>query len=453
VGAIESLYPERLAEHVERLAHHALGGEVWDKALAYQRQAGLRALERSAHREAAASFEQALAVLQHLPQTREHLEQAVDIRLDLPRTLVPLGEIERNLDHLRDAEAIAEALDDRWRLGRVAAFQAGAFWWVGEYERAADAAKRALAIAGALENVAIHVVGSYYLAMAHFLPGDYRRGAEILKPTVTLLTGDLLHERFGAVGYPSAMTRAWSAWCLAELGELIDAIASGEEAVRIAMALDHPHTLIHAFLDLGGVYLRKGEFQKAIPALERALELVQTRDFPIFFLGTAARLGLSYVLSGRIDDALPLLERATEHAASDKLLTYPVPAQWIGLVAEAYLLTGRVEEGLAERSLNLARARKERGNEAWSLRLLGEIASRREPPDVERAEGSYRQALALAEELGMRPLVAHCHLGLGKLYRRTGKRVQAQEHLAIATTMYREMGMTYWLEKAEIAQN
>ena len=45
--------------------------------------------------------------------------------------------------------------------------------------------------------------------------------------------------------------------------------------------------------------------------------------------------------------------------------------------------------------------------------------------------------------------MAHCHLGLGKLYRRTIKREQAQEHLATATTMYREMGMTYWLEKAE----
>jgi len=373
----------------------------------------------------------------------------LDIRLDFPRTLIRLAEIERLLDHLREAEATAEALDDRWRLGRIAAFQAGSFWWVGEYERAADSAKRALAIAGALENVAIRVVGSYYLGMAHFIPGDYRRGAETLRPTVTLLTGDLLRERFGGVGYPSSMTRAWLGWCLAELGEFLDAIASGEEAVRVAEALDHPFSLAHACLELGGVYLRRGEFQKAIPTLERALGLGQTWDIPIIFLGTAARLSLSYVLSGRIDEALPLLEQATRQAAAAKLLTYPVAAHWIGLVAEAYLLAGRAEEGLAERALDLARVRKERGNQAWSLRLLGEIASRRDPSDVAQVEAYYRQALALGEELEMRPLVAHCHLGLGRLYRRTGKREQAQEYLTTAVTMFREMDMRFWLDQAE----
>jgi hypothetical protein len=99
--------------------------------------------------------------------------------------------------------------------------------------------------------------------------------------------------------------------------------------------------------------------------------------------------------------------------------------------------------------VTLAREGGQRPYEAWALRLLGEIAARRDPPTG--ADGHYRNALALAEELGMRPLVAHCHLGLGKLYRRTGKREQTQEHVATATTMYRDMGMTYWLEQAEAA--
>jgi hypothetical protein len=100
--------------------------------------------------------------------------------------------------------------------------------------------------------------------------------------------------------------------------------------------------------------------------------------------------------------------------------------------------------------LTLARERGQRGHEARALCLLGEATARRDPPD--HAEGHYRDALALAETLGMRPLVAHCHLGLGKLYRRTGTREQAQEHVATATTLYRDMGMTYWLEQAEAAR-
>ena len=99
--------------------------------------------------------------------------------------------------------------------------------------------------------------------------------------------------------------------------------------------------------------------------------------------------------------------------------------------------------------MSLAHSHQERGHEAWVLRLLGEIASRRGLPDAQVAEDHYRQALTLATELGMRPLVAHCRLGLGKLYRRTSRRDQAGEHLTTATTLYREMDMPFWLEKAE----
>jgi hypothetical protein len=97
----------------------------------------------------------------------------------------------------------------------------------------------------------------------------------------------------------------------------------------------------------------------------------------------------------------------------------------------------------------LARGRGERGNEAWALRLLGDIASHHARPDVTTAAAHYGAAMTLASELDMRPLVAHCHLGPGRLYRRTGKREQAQEHLTTATTMYGEMGMTYWLDSLE----
>jgi tetratricopeptide (TPR) repeat protein len=129
-------------------------------------------------------------------------------------------------------------------------------------------------------------------------------------------------------------------------------------------------------------------------------------------------------------------------------LVQPLFLMYLG---EAYVLADRLEDALecARRARTLARESGRRGYEAQALRLLGEVAARRDPPD--HAEGHYRDALALAEELGMRPLVAHCHLGLGKLYRLTGTREQAQEHIATATTMYRDMDMTYWLEQAEAA--
>src|SRR5262249_28996923 len=122
-------------------------------------------------------------------------------------------------------------------------------------------------------------------------------------------------------------------------------------------------------------------------------------------------------------------------------------------LGEAQVLAGRLEKTriLAERALALTREHQERGNQAYALRLLGDIAAQREPPEAALAEDHYRQALTLAEELGMRPLQAHCHLGLGTLYAKTGQREQARTELAAALDLYRAMDMTFWLPQAEAA--
>ena len=124
VEAIETLHPDRLGEHVERLAQHALRGEVWPKAVAYLRQAAAKAVARSANREAVDCLEQALGALAHLPQSSETREQAIDLRLELQVPLMGLGQIERLLDSLREAEPLAGALGDLHRMGRVAAHMA-----------------------------------------------------------------------------------------------------------------------------------------------------------------------------------------------------------------------------------------------------------------------------------------------------------------------------------------
>jgi tetratricopeptide (TPR) repeat protein len=145
------------------------------------------------------------------------------------------------------------------------------------------------------------------------------------------------------------------------------------------------------------------------------------------------------------NQSLPLREQAVESTKG-----FGERSHTISLAGEGSLLAGQIGDAtkLAEQALRLSRTSKERGFEAWALRLLGEISARRDPPEVERAESHYREALVLATGLGVRPLVAHCHVGLGMLYRRT-KRQEAQEHLATATTMYREMDMPYWLEQVE----
>jgi tetratricopeptide (TPR) repeat protein len=208
---------------------------------------------------------------------------------------------------------------------------------------------------------------------------------------------------------------------------------------------------MHASHGTGMLSLRKGDLPRALPLLERAVGICHEADIPLYFLQMAAALGAAYTLSGRVADAVPLLTQAMEQSTARETVAYQVLC---GLpLGEAQLLAGRLEEAqtLAERALALACDHKERGHQAYALRLLGDIAARRNPPEAHQAEAHYQQALALAEELGMRPLQAHCHLSLGTLYATTGQRQQAHAALTTAIELYRAMDMIFWLPQAEAA--
>jgi tetratricopeptide (TPR) repeat protein len=259
----------------------------------------------------------------------------------------------------------------------------------------------------------------------------------------------VVRERFGATSLPFATSRASLALALAERGEFVEAIARCTEAIQIAEAIGHPHSVTVAYQRMGYLKLRRGDLQQATLTLEHALEVCQGVDSPPLFYTASFTLGYVYALSGRSANAIPFLEEAVERP----VLTGGGEGQsrrtiWL---SEAYLLAGREADAraTAQRALGLARQHKERGNEAYTLRLFGEIAACEDPLDIGTAENHYHQALALAKELGMRPLIAHCHVGLGKLHRGIENRQQAEEHLITATAIMREMQMGLWLEKAE----
>ena len=298
VEALETLTAERLAEQVDRLAHHAVRGAVWDKALTYSQQAGARAMARSAYREAAECFEQALAALAQLPERRDTVEQAIDLRFDLRSALAPLNEHTRVFDHLHAAEALAERLDDPQRLGRLASYLCFSFSVIGAHDRAMASGQRALALATTSGAFDVQVIAQNCLGIAYYAAGDYAQGLDCMRQGIALLPGELGSARFGLPILPAATSRGYVAWGLAELGDFVEAAGMREDAVRLA---------------------------------------------------------------------------------------------------EAY----------------------------------------------------FRQALALAQELGMRPLLAHCHRGLGTLYLTLGQREQARAALSTAIALYSAMGMTFWFPQAE----
>jgi class 3 adenylate cyclase/tetratricopeptide (TPR) repeat protein len=451
VEALETLAGERLTEQVERLAHHALRGEVWDKALAYCRQAGEKALARSAYREAVGSFEQALSALAHLPETRDTREQAIDLRLALRSALYPSGDAGRIVAVLREAEARAEALDDHHRLGQVLLFLSQHFYHGGAYDQAIAAAQRVLAFATAGRDAVLHARANFYRGVAYEAQTDYRQAIDCLGQTVAALDGARRHERFGQATLPAVVSRANSAGCHAELGMFAEGRALGEEGLRIAEAAAHPASLMIAFWGMGLLALRQGDLPEALPRLEWAVGICQDADLPSWFPRMAAPLGAAYTLAGRVVDALPLLTQALAQATATARVDFQARCRLP--LGEVQLLAGHLEEAktLAKRALTHAREHQEHGHQAYALRLLGEIAVHRDPPEVEQAEAHYYEALALAGELGMRPLQAHCHRGMGTLYVKIGRREYARSELSTAIEMYRTMGMTFWLPQAEAA--
>jgi class 3 adenylate cyclase/tetratricopeptide (TPR) repeat protein len=448
VSAIERLHPDRLAEHVDRLADHAFRGELWDRAVGFLHQAGAKAAARSAYREAAAALEQALVALRHLPEGPMTQRQSIDVRFDLRSSLQAVGEHQRVFEHLHEAEALASRLGDQGRQGWAAAYLSQYLWRTGDPRRAEELGQRALTIASAVGDFSLEVVANFFLGQGYFNVGDYRRAATHCRRTAAMLEGDRVHEQLGLTGLPAVLARSWLARALAEQGDFAAAIPQAEEALAIGEAAGQPYSVANAGLYLGQIQLARGKLGRAVPVLQRAVGLCQTWSLALMLPTTAAVLGLAYALDGRPAEALPLLELGGPETAPPRALDTSSPKTLLG---SGYLEIGRLDEAaaIATRASELATERGYRGSQAQAAHLLGAISARREPPDVAGAEAHYRRALTLAEELGMRPLVAHCHLGLGELSRRAGHGEPAREHLATAATMYRDMGMAFWLEKAE----
>ena len=446
---LEERFPEIRELHPELLARHALSGEVWEKAVVYWRQAGARAFMRSANREAVVCFEQALAALRCLPENRDLCEQAIDLRFDLRNALLPLGEYARGLDRLHEAATLAEALGDQRRLAYASSCLCSLFRIMGDYPRALEIGQRALAIAEALGDVRVQIEAHHNLGVAYFTLGHYRRAMDVFRWNMAAFDVERLREGASMTGKAASSSPSWLVLCLAELGVFAEGVTIGEAAVRMAEASEHPLSCVRAYNGLGILYLRKGDLQAALSVLERGVALCRSWSLWDWFPSLASALGYVYALAGRLSEAVPLLEQALEQDM-ERRRGHPHVFRVAGL-SEVYLLAGRTEDAvpLASRACHLAHERQERGNQAWVLRLLGELHVQRAPLEVETAEAFYQQALDLGNEHGMRPLLAHVHLGLGKLNFKTGRRDQAYAELTAAIALYRSMDMRYWLPQAE----
>jgi class 3 adenylate cyclase/tetratricopeptide (TPR) repeat protein len=446
--ALEALAPDRVAEQVDRLAHHAVRGEVWDKAVTYCQQAGARAWDRAAFREAVAAFDQALQSLAHLSEDGDTWGRAIELRLALGGALGPLGEYGRCLALWGEAEALARAHDDRTRLGQVLARMSYVLRITGDNDGAMTAGQQALELAVDLGESALQEQASHTLGQAYYAIGDFGRATELLRCNVEAADQESGRPRTdGRIHSQADLARA-----LSERGAFAEGRHHGEEALRLATLVSRGNIPIIAHSYLGHLYLTQGDLEHAIRVYDQGLALCRASGNQTELRQITTALGYATALQGRLAEGRALLEEGISITIrTGALQNY---ARWVAWLSEVCRLAGHDEEARqhAHQALALAQQQKARGDEVRALHQLGVVYTHADPLDTAQAEAYYQQALALAEELGMRPLVAHCHLGLGRLYYQTGQRELARAALTTAIDLYRAMDMTFWLPQAEAAR-
>jgi len=451
VRAMENLYPNHVADHIDMFAHHAFHGELWSQAATYLTQAGLNASARSAHGAATTRFREAIKALDRLPENRSTLEQRIDVRLALRNALLSIGAVPEVMTRLQEAATFAERLDDRTRGGWVCGYMSACYWSIGEYQTAMIEAQRAISIGDELTNDALRLYGNLALTWIHHSRGDYADGRRAGVEAVAYLRGERLMQRLPIPSVPAVLARTWLVLSLVELGEFVEAAGLAHEAVRIAETSGEPWSLADACLGLGTFRLRRGEAVEAAHILERGIETCRRYDIVVWLAPLMASLGYAWARSGRAAEAVIMLRDANEHAAATGLRFYRTLAElWF---AEALRLEGQLEDATAHASSALAQAQcyGEVGNEAYARRLLGDLYAA--GPTAADAVDELRQALALAMSRNMRPLAARCQVSLAVTLGRLNRADEARPLLTSALATFRDVALGDGIAAVEAALN
>ena len=453
--SMEALYATDLDPYCLAIGTHYAEGEVWAKAVPFLRRAGTAAADRSAYREAAASFERALAALEHCPPERATTEQAIDLRLDLARAYLPLGRHRERLALVEEAERLAVAIGDPTRLGWAHRGMAGVLYNLRQFDRAIAYGERALAAAEAArrpspEDQCELCAGPHSPRGRSQRPGDRplpggddpHRRRRRHRPRDAWLVRAPPPRRPGLAGAGAGGGRSVSGGPGSRRGGPPPRRRHPAARRPPGPALPRAGPLPPGRHGGGAAPLRAGAWRSPRPRTTRS-----------WLAAAYAGLGRTLARSGRGEEAIGLLERSV---AMERAGTGVAPANRIRQLGRGVSgggPRGRGARAGAGRAGGAGAPRRASGGDAArAFALVGAALAAREPPDLAGAEAHYREALELATPLGLAPLVACCHLGLGQVDRRRGRRSSGAGAPGHALAALKRMGMTLWAEQAEREQ-
>ena len=442
--AIEKIYTDKPEEYYEVIAHHSFLGEDWQRAYKFNRKAGLKAHSFSAYEEEKKYFEASIEAITNLPRTKDRIVEEIDLRFNIRAALFPLGRHDEWAEHIDIAKTLAKEIGDDIREANSYNYLSTYGWIRGHHNNAISLCEEALRLVDSNDNFSVFITSMFHLALPLLYTGSYQRQVKLHREIAQKLSGDSAYDRHGLASLPSVLSRSFLSWGLAELGEFEEAEKWGQEGLEISNQGKNlfSATWIHAAL--GTVYLIQGRLNTAINLLEKALSLCRAGALSVFSF-IAANLGHTYCLQENPDAALPILKEAVNPHKSNLSTApsiYPLAA-----LAEVYHLKGQTQKALQsiKTAIEFFKKKGERGFEAWALYHMAKIQSQGNCENLIQAIHSYRKVEAQAVELRMRPLLAHCHNGLGHLFLKINKTSESHSELLTALDLYKSMGMERWI--------
>ncbi len=428
--AIERLYPERLAEQVDRLAHHASRGEVWAKAADYLHQAGAKAAARSAYGEAVAHFEQALDALGHLPESRETLDQAIDIRVELGPVLMTtkgFGAPDVEASYKR-AQELCERVGETPQLFPVL----WGLWLInhsrGRYQTALELGEQLLGVAEREQDPSLLLQAHHALWPILFTIGELAAAENHLQRGLALY--DPQQHRSQAFMYgghdPGVCCRNHSALTLWMLGYPDQALKSAQEAVRLARELSHSFSITHALYHAAWTYYQRGEGQHAAEHARAVVELATDQGFSLYLAYGLAFLGCLMVEEGHLKEGIAQLHRSLE-AIRARGTTGSRAVFVLTMLAEVCRKERQTEKGLEVVAEGLAMERNI--FEPEILRLKGALLLGQAVPALQDAETCFQEAMNVSRQQGAKSLELRTVMSLSRLWQQQGKKAKARQML------------------------
>jgi class 3 adenylate cyclase/predicted ATPase len=441
--AIEQLYGDRLAEHVEKLAYHGARGELWEKTARYAHEAGIKAIDRSAHVEALGHAGQGIEALQHLPATAER--SRYELKLQITRGLALIATRGYAAPEVEQAYARARALCEE--AGEPAQLLLvlrglGTFYMNrAQLEAARGLIEQRLDLAQQLNDRTAVWVAQSGLAMVLYHMGEFPSAMGHLERA--LASADVSTARERAAGY-GIYTGQWTivgclahaAWALWFLGAIDESLVRSDEALTLAGEFGQPLHLANARYWAAQLSqyrrdrVRTRELAEAVITASAKEGFAQQKAQGMFLRGWAmAEPGAGGQGWAQMREGFA----AWEATGAGVLRPY-----YLALLAEVAAQAGDVAEGLRLIDEALATVEKS-GERSWQAevhRLHGELLLQQAGSDAttssaaQVAEVCFRQALAVARDQQARCLELRAAMSLGRQWHRLGQRQRGTEVLA-----------------------